>query len=61
VGSNNGVLITKDQKIRRRPLEREALINSGVRSFVLNAGNLKAGEMAAIFSAAMPGYAQTYR
>ena len=30
------------------------LINSGVRSFVLSAGNLKAVEMAAIFTAAMP-------
>jgi len=54
VGSNQWVLITKDQKIRKRPLERQALINSGVRSFVLHAGNLKASEMAAIYTVAMP-------
>jgi hypothetical protein len=54
VGRNEWVLITKDQRIRRRPLERHVLINSGVRSFVLHAGQLKASEMAAIYSAAMP-------
>lgn len=54
VGRKDWVPITKDKRIRKRPLEREALINSGVRSFVLYAGNLKAAEMASIFSAAMP-------
>ena len=54
VGRHQWVLITKDQKIRKRPFERQVLINSGVRSFVLYGGNLKAAEMAAIYSAAMP-------
>jgi hypothetical protein len=53
IGSRRWVLITKDQKIQKRPLERQALMNSGVRSFVLRAGNLRASEMAAIYSAAM--------
>jgi hypothetical protein len=54
VGRNEWVLITKDQRIGKRPLEIKALINSGVRSFVLHAGNLRASEMGAIYTAAMP-------
>ena len=48
------MVVTKDRKIRTRPLERQALISSGVRAFVLISGGLRAVEMAAIFSAAMP-------
>ena len=48
------MVVTKDKKIRTRPLERQALISAGVRAFVLVSGRLRAGEMAAIFSAAMP-------
>lgn len=54
VGRNQWVLITKDKRIRKRPFERQVLINSGVRSFVLYGGNLKASEMAVIYIAAMP-------
>jgi hypothetical protein len=54
VGRNQWVLITKDQRIRKHPFERQVLINSGVRNFVLHAGNLKAAEMAAIYTTAMP-------
>jgi hypothetical protein len=54
VGRNQWVLITKDKRIRKRPFERQVLINSGVRSFVLYGGNLKAAEMAAIYITAMP-------
>ena len=35
-------------------MERQALINAGVRAFILVSGNLKGTEMAAIFAAAMP-------
>jgi hypothetical protein len=48
------VVVTKDKKIRKRPLERQALTTAGVRAFVLVSGRLRAVEMAAIFSAAMP-------
>jgi hypothetical protein len=54
VGQRDWVVITKDKRIRKRPLEREALINAGVRAFVLVSGNLKKDAMAAIFRAAMP-------
>jgi hypothetical protein len=34
------VVLTKDRKIRRRPLERLAIMNSGLRVFALTAGDL---------------------
>jgi hypothetical protein len=47
-------VLTKDKRIRRRTLEREALINAGVRSFVMGSGNLKGEAMAKVLAAAMP-------
>lgn len=52
------MVITKDKRIRKRPLERQALINAGVRAFVLVSGNLKKEAMAAIFKAAIPAMLQ---
>ncbi|HEY2323667.1 MAG TPA: hypothetical protein VGJ82_12475, partial [Thermoanaerobaculia bacterium] len=39
-GSEGWIVLTKDKLIRRRPLERQALIASGVRAFVFTGGNL---------------------
>ena len=40
--------MTKDKAIQRNPLEREALLGSGAKTFVLTAGNLSGIEMAKI-------------
>jgi hypothetical protein len=49
IGPKGWIVLTKDKMIRRRILEREALIAAGVRAFVLTAGNLRGSEMAEIF------------
>lgn len=54
VGRRNWVVVTADKKIKRRPFERETLINAGVRSFVLGSGNLGVEAIIAILTAAMP-------
>ena len=43
------VILTRDDRIRRRPIEREALLIPGARSFVLTAGNMTGQEMANLF------------
>jgi predicted nuclease of predicted toxin-antitoxin system len=49
VGSRNWVVLTKDQRLRYRPLEIAALRVSRCRVFVLVAGNMKGDEIASIF------------
>jgi hypothetical protein len=44
----------RDQKIGTRKLELEALLNSGVKAFVLVTGELKNKDNARIFIKAMP-------
>jgi predicted nuclease of predicted toxin-antitoxin system len=48
------VVLTKDQRLRYRPLEIAALRASNARVFILIAGNLKGTEVAAAFQAALP-------
>ena len=54
VGRNGWVLLTKDSRIRYRRNEMQALLSSGVRSFVLVSRNLPGSEMAEIFVKALP-------
>jgi hypothetical protein len=54
VGERGWVVLTKDQRIRYRPLEVAALRASKARVFVLTAGNLRGIEIAAVFLAALP-------
>jgi len=54
VGDWGWVVLTKDQKLRYRPLEISALRTSNARVFVLTAGNLRGIEIAAVFLAALP-------
>ena len=54
IGDRGWVLLTKDNDIRRRPLEIEAILNARVRAFVLTATELRREEQAAIFLTAMP-------
>ena len=53
-GQEGWVVLTKDQRIRYRTIEREALMQAGVRAFVLTAGNIDGTEMAEIFVKALP-------
>jgi hypothetical protein len=54
VGKKNWVVLMRDQRIGKRPLELQALLNSGVKAFVLVTGELKNKENARIFIKAMP-------
>ncbi len=53
-GRRNWVVLTKDQRLRYRPLEIRALRESSVRVFILTAGNLRGIEIAQLFSEALP-------
>jgi hypothetical protein len=54
VGQWRWVVLTKDQRLRYRPLEIAALRSSGARVFILIAGNLRGGEIASVFVTALP-------
>lgn len=54
VGERGWVVLTKDKKLRYRPLEIAALRASKARVFVLTAGNLRGSEIAAVFIKALP-------
>lgn len=54
VGQKGWVVLTKDQRLRYRPLELAALRTSGARVFVLTAGNLRGVEIADLFVSALP-------
>jgi predicted nuclease of predicted toxin-antitoxin system len=54
VGERGWVVLTKDQRLRYRPLEIAALRASKDRVFVLTAGNLRGTEIAAVFVSALP-------
>lgn len=49
VARSGWVILTKDQRIRRRPLERAAVVASGARMFALTSGNLSGPAMAEVF------------
>jgi hypothetical protein len=54
VGKLGWTVLTKDSHIKHRLVERTALLESGVRAFVLVSGNLTGLEMANIFVQALP-------
>jgi predicted nuclease of predicted toxin-antitoxin system len=54
VGEKGWVVLTKDQRLRYRPLEVAALLTSNARVFVLTAGNLRGSEIADVFIATLP-------
>ena len=49
VGTRGWIVLMKDDAIRRRPLERDALIAGGVRAFCLANAQLRGEEMARRF------------
>ena len=48
-GRNNWIVLTKDDAIRRRPAERDALIEAAARVFCLTKRNLRGAEQTARF------------
>jgi hypothetical protein len=58
-GTAGWVVLTKDQRIRRRPLEIAAVVAAGVRAFVLAKGELRAADQAAYFLNNMPHIVET--
>lgn len=49
VGKRGWVVLSKDKRIRRRPLELNALLKAKVAAFVLTSGNLTGEKMGDIF------------
>jgi hypothetical protein len=49
VAGKRWILLTKDERIRRRPLEKQCLLIPGARSFILTSGNMTGQEMADTF------------
>jgi predicted nuclease of predicted toxin-antitoxin system len=49
VTNNKWVVLTKDKGIRRRPIERQALLIPNARSFILTAGDMTGEEIADTF------------
>lgn len=54
VGANRWILLTKDKNIRRRQLEVDAILNSGVRAFVVTAIGLHREDLAKLVLMVMP-------
>lgn len=55
VGTRGWIVLTKDKVIRRRTIEREALLNANVRAFFFMSGNIPFAEVAQIIAKALPG------
>ena len=53
-GQNGWVVLMKDDKIRYRPAELEALTTAGVRAFCLTNANLRGADMAQRFVDQLP-------
>jgi predicted nuclease of predicted toxin-antitoxin system len=58
IGERGWVLVTKDKNIRRNQLEVEAILNAGVRAFVITATNLNHQQIADLVSKAIPRIAR---
>lgn len=49
-GREEWLVLTKDKLIRKRPLERQALMEARVRAFVFSGGNMSGVEMAEVIT-----------
>jgi hypothetical protein len=54
VATHQWVVLTKDERIRYRPLEFQALVEARVRAFIVVCGNVRGIETAEILRRAMP-------
>lgn len=53
VGKREWVILTKDSKISKNPLERNAVARAGIKMFTLNSANLSGEKMIKIFLTAI--------
>lgn len=53
VGKKGWVVLTKDKWIRRRAIEREALLNANLKVFCFMSGSIAFAEIAEIFAKAI--------
>jgi len=53
-GRNDWVVLTKDKRIRFRPLERQSLLDAGLRAFVFTGASATGHQTAAAFVSALP-------
>lgn len=60
-GARQWVVLTKDEKIQRRPLEMKALLDAKVCAFVLTARGLRADDMGRAFVRAQRAMEQLVR
>ena len=60
-GERGWVVLTKDEAIRRRPLEMAALLSADVAAFILTARNITGAAMAATLVDALPRIARLVR
>jgi hypothetical protein len=54
ISTRKWVVLTKDERIRYRPLELQALSSARLRTFIVICGNVRGAETAKILLAAMP-------
>jgi hypothetical protein len=54
IAARKWIVLTKDERIRYRPLELQALESAGLRAFIVISGNVRGVETAAILLKAMP-------
>ena len=54
VGTRRWVFLSKDSNIRRHPLERQTLLNAGVKAFLLSAAGLSGTEQTEVFVKTLP-------
>jgi hypothetical protein len=53
IGARGWAFLSKDENVRRRPAERQALAEAGVAAFILTAGRARGEVIAAAFVAAL--------
>lgn len=54
VGRRGWIVLTKDERIRYRMIEQQAMMRASVAAFILTAGGVTGAEMADIFIKALP-------
>ncbi len=54
VGKRGWIVLTKDERIRYRMIEQQAMMRASVAAFILTAGGVTGAEMANIFISALP-------
>jgi len=61
VGEKRWALLTSDKNIRYNQLEREKIVQFGIRDFVFASGNLSGAMMAEILAVALPKMKRLFR